>query len=97
MANFVLSFRGHQGRTVSADEEGEWGAWFGEIGGSVADFGHRVGRVRALGDGPADHSALAGYVVINAADLDAAVEVARGCPGLRHGGGVEVGEAVEAG
>jgi hypothetical protein len=97
MANFVLSFRSQQGRTVSADEEAEWGAWFGEIGGSVADFGHRVGRVCALGDAAADHSALAGYVVITATDLEAAVELAKGCPGLRHGGGVEVGEAVEMG
>jgi hypothetical protein len=97
MANFVLSFRGQEGRAVSAGEEAEWGTWFGEIGGSIADFGHRVGRVRALGDGPGDHSALAGYVVIAAADLDAAVELAKGCPGLRHGGGVEVGEALEMG
>jgi hypothetical protein len=97
MANFVLSFRGQQGRTVSAAEEAEWGAWFGEIGGSVADFGHRVGSVRALGDGPTDHSSLAGYVVLTASDLDAAVGVAKGCPGLRHGGGVEIGEAVEMG
>jgi hypothetical protein len=95
MAKFVLSFRGRQGRTVSGDEEAEWGAWFGEIGGSIADFGHRVGRVRALGDGASDKSALAGYVVVTAADLDAAVELANGCPGLRHGGGVEVGEAME--
>jgi hypothetical protein len=95
MAKFVLSFRGQQGRTVSRDEEAEWGAWFGEIGKSVADFGHRVGRVRALGDGASDKSALAGYAVITADDLDAAVELAKGCPGLHHGGGVEVGEAME--
>ena len=97
MAKFVLSFRGRQGPTVSGDEEAECGTWFGEIGGSIADFGHRVGRVRALGDGASDKSALAGYVVITAADLDGAVELANGCPGLRHGGGVEVGEAMEMG
>jgi hypothetical protein len=95
MANFVLSFRARQGRAVGADEEAEWGSWFGEIGSSIADFGHRVGRVRALGDGPGDESALAGYVIVTAPDLDAAVTLAGGCPGLRHGGGVEVGEAVE--
>ena len=94
VANFVLSFRGQEGRTVSADEEAEWGAWFQAIGGSIADFGHRVGRVRALGAGPAAGDALGGYVVVDAADLDAAVALAEGCPGLRHGGGVEVGEAV---
>jgi hypothetical protein len=97
MGNFVLSFRGQQDRTVSSSEEAEWGAWFGKIAESVTDFGHRVGPVRAIGDGPRDHSALGGYVVITASDLDAAVELAKGCPGLDHGGGVEVGETVEMG
>ena len=70
----------------------EWGQWFGELGGTVVDFGNRVGEVEALGlkgDGQ-----LAGYVVIEAADLPAAVAVAKGCPGLNYGGGVEVGSVV---
>jgi hypothetical protein len=33
--------------------------------------------------------------VINADDLDAAVIVAKGCPGLQHGGGVEVGAIID--
>jgi hypothetical protein len=94
MANYVLSFRGQAGRTVSADEEAEWTAWFGKIGGSIADFGHRVSRARTVGDGVRDRSELAGYVVITAPDLDAAVALAEGCPGLRHAGGVEVGEVM---
>jgi hypothetical protein len=96
MSNFVLSFRGQSDRVVSADEESAWAAWFEQIGGSVADFGHRVGRVSALGSASNAPDALAGYVVIEAADLDAAVSIASGCPGLRHGGGVEVGEAMDA-
>ena len=96
MSNFVLSFRGLSDRTVGADEESAWSAWFQQIGGSVADFGHRVGHVSALGSASNAPDALAGYVVIEAADLAAAVSIASGCPGLRHGGGVEVGEAVDA-
>ncbi|HSS09168.1 MAG TPA: hypothetical protein VLL25_04735 [Acidimicrobiales bacterium] len=95
MSNYVLSFRGQKGRTVGADEEAEWGQWFQEIGASIVDSGHRVGRVSALGAGRADGDALAGYVVIAAGDLDAAVSLAKGCPGLRHGAGLEVGEAVD--
>jgi hypothetical protein len=93
MSNFVLSFRGESDRAVEADEESAWAAWFQEIGSSVADFGHRVGRVSALGSAGNARDTLAGYVVIEADDLDAAVSIAQGCPGLRHGGGVEVGEA----
>jgi hypothetical protein len=95
MSSYVLSFRGKADRTVGPDEEAAWGAWFQQIGGSIVDFGHRVGRVSALGTGRADTDALAGYVVVAASDLDEAVALAEGCPGLRHGGGVEVGETVE--
>jgi hypothetical protein len=94
MTNYVLSFRGQTGRSVGADEEAEWTAWFGTIGGSIADFGNRVSRARTIGDGATDRSELAGYVVITAPDLDAAVALAQGCPGLRHAGGVEVGEVM---
>jgi hypothetical protein len=98
MSNYVLSFRGAPDRTVSAGEEAAWGQWFQEIGGSVADFGHRVGRVSSLGSGGTDRSSqsvLTGYVVITAEDLETAVAVAKGCPGLQHGGSVEVGETVD--
>jgi YCII-related domain len=35
---------------------------------------------------------LGGYLLINAADLEAATSLAQGCPFLQAGGGVEVGE-----
>jgi hypothetical protein len=94
MSNYVLSFRGRSDRTPSADEESAWGQWFQEISSTIVDFGHRVGRVSALGNSTRE-DVLAGYVVINADDLDAAVAVAKGCPGLQSGGLVEVGETVD--
>jgi hypothetical protein len=95
MANYVLSFRTQPERSVGPDEEAAWGQWFQEIGVSIADFGHRVGRVSALGAGRGDGDTLGGYVVVTAGDFEEAVALAKGCPGLRHGGGVEVGEVVE--
>jgi hypothetical protein len=96
MSNYVLAFRGQNDRTVTAEEEAAWGAWFKEIGPSIVDPGHRVGRVASLGYASSGKLTLTGYVVVTAADLQQAVALAEGCPGLRSGGGVEVGEFVEA-
>jgi hypothetical protein len=98
MSNYVLSFRGRSDRKISADEEAAWGQWFQEIGNTVVDFGHRVGRVSVVGDAATrddGQEVVRGYIVIRADDLDAAAGTAKGCPGLQHGGRVEVGEAVE--
>jgi len=37
---------------------------------------------------------LTGYVVVDAADINAATTLARGCPGLKFGVSVEVAETV---
>ena len=96
MSNFVLSFRSQPDRNASPAEEAAWGEWFQEIGTKVVEFGNRVGDTSPLGNTPSD-SVLSGYVVVAADDLEAAVSLAKGCPGLQHGGGVEVGTIVEMG
>jgi hypothetical protein len=97
MSSYVLAFRGRADRTTDAGQEAAWGRWFGEVGSRISDFGHRVGRVSALGATGASNGqdVLTGYVVITADDFDEAVAVAKGCPGLQHGGSVEVGEVIE--
>ena len=82
MTSFVISFRSPLDSRPEAAEEAEWQRWFGGLGGTVTDFGHRVGRVRALGSGQSRGDALAGYVVIDADDLDRAVEIARTTDGV---------------
>jgi len=47
-----------------------------------------------LGRGEPGHAVLTGYVVIDAADLDAAAALAAGCPGLASGVDVEVAEVI---
>lgn len=98
MAKYVLAFRGQPDRTPAAGEDEAWGAWFGSLGAAVIDAGHRVGQVRTLpaaGAGDPAAMVLTGYVVITAGDLQAATDLARGCPGLRAGVSVEVGEDAE--
>jgi hypothetical protein len=93
VSSFIFSFRGDKDRTLSADEEAAWGQWFGEIGASIADMGSRVGQTSVVGSGRSAN-VLTGYTVITADDLKAATALAEGCPALRQGGGVEVGELI---
>jgi YCII-related domain len=96
MPNYVLTFRGQPGRTPTAQEEARWPAWFGQIGASIADTGNRVGQARSVGYRGERDDVLGGYIVITAADFDAAVAIAQGCPVLHQGGSLEVGEIVPA-
>ncbi len=93
MSNYVLSFRSKSDQAPDPEQEAAWGRWFGEIGASIVDFGNRVGRATALGE-TAPSTVFAGYMLIKADSYDAAVALAKGCPGLAHGGAVEVGETV---
>jgi hypothetical protein len=97
MSKYVLAFRGQPDRGSVPGEEQAWGAWFTELGRTIVDFGNRVGQVERLdaeqrGD-PAKET-LTGYVVVEAADIEHAVTLARGCPGLLSGVSVEVAETV---
>lgn len=93
MSNYVLVFRVENGRRPDPDQEAAWGKWFGEIGASIVDFGNRVGQATAIPESTTS-TVLGGYMVIKADDHDAAAALAKGCPGLKHGGAVEVGEIV---
>jgi hypothetical protein len=93
MANYVLTFRNSGDHTVTEAEGGAWMEWFQQIGASVVDQGSQVGATNSLGSAPSG-SVVSGYSVISAADLEAATLLAKGCPGLSHGGAVEIGELV---
>ena len=51
MSKYVLSFRSKKDRASNAEQEAAWGQWFEQIGGSVVDWGSRVGRAATLGAG----------------------------------------------
>ena len=101
MPKFVFAY--HGGKMPDTPEEGEaemakWGAWFESMGAAVVDGGNPVGPSKTVSESwVADNGGanpLSGYSLVNADSIDAAVEMAKGCPILKHGT-VEVAEAVE--
>jgi hypothetical protein len=95
MAKFLFSYR--MAKTYvpgRPDAAAAWAAWFQEIRASVTDRGNPVFESASLGD-CGDGTGLGGYSLIIADDLDAALALAKGCPALAAGGGVEVGPITE--
>lgn len=93
MSNFVLAFRSTPDAMATEEEIGDWNAWFQKLNGTVVDQGNRIGEVTLLGEG-AGSNQISGYSVIEASDFSSAVDIAKGCPGLKYGGSVEVGQPV---
>jgi hypothetical protein len=102
MANYVFAYSGGNG--VSADETerkeqyAQWGRWFEELGAAIVDGGAAMGTAKTVGPGGSvsegGSRALTGYSIVSADSLDAAVELAKGCPVLGIGGAVDVYEAI---
>ncbi len=102
MPRFVLVY--HGGSAPKSEAEGRkvmaaWTAWFGTLGKAVVDPGAPLGpssTVRAggvAGDGGANPAS--GYSIIEAADMNGALAMARGCPILSEpDGSVEVAQAM---
>lgn len=103
MAKFMLAY--HGGGMPETPEEGErmmaaWMSWLGGLGEAVADPGNPVGMSKTVhhdkvtDDGGSNP--LSGYSILNAASIEAACEMAKGCPILEGGSGsVEVAEIHE--
>jgi hypothetical protein len=102
MANYLFAYNG--GSTPETEAEGAavmaaWTQWFGSLGQAVVDPGNPFGPSKAVGsNGSATDGAssgLTGYSVLTADSLDAAAELAKGCPVLTAGGNVEVYETLD--
>ena len=101
MAKFVLTYKGGGAGDTPDEQErimGEWMTWFGTLGESLVDGGSPFGQsVEILTDGSVSDRAdseLTGYSIIEAEDIDAATEHARGCPILASGGSIDLYEAI---
>jgi hypothetical protein len=87
MANYLLLYHGG-GRPESADEQAKvmaaWGEWIGRLGPGLVDGGNPTSQAKTV-DGRGTVSAtggdvVTGYSIISADSLDAALELAKGCP-----------------
>jgi len=94
----------HGGKAPESPEEGQkvmaaWMAWYGSLGDAVTDGGGPAGpsfTVSTSGvaaDGGSNP--VSGLTHIEAADMDAACTMAKGCPILEDNGSVEVVEILQ--
>ena len=104
MSTYVFAYHGGSGMPETEQEQADlmaaWGAWFESMGPAVVDGGNPFSQNRTVNpdgsvttDGGANPAT--GYSVVDAADIDAAIELAKGCPTLAAGGTVEVCEAID--
>jgi len=106
MADFMLIFRGGETPGDSPEQMQQhmqkWKAWFEGLSRSGAFKGQGApleeggklvrGSRKAVSDGPFAEAKdlVGGYAIVEAANLAAAVEIARGCPTFEKEGAVEV-------
>jgi hypothetical protein len=102
VANYVLVFKGGGMAETEAEQQAvmaAWGEWYGKLGQAVVDGGNPFGPSKSVAsdgtvsDGAA--SGLTGYAILQADSLDAAGEMAKGCPILSSGGSIEAYEVFE--
>src|SRR5262245_21208497 len=100
MSTYVLVYTGGGGMEQPEEAQQQamavWGAWFGGLGDAVVDGGNPFGPSASVApDKSVSNSASSGhtgYSVLKADSLQAATEMAKGCPVLASGGTVEVYE-----
>ena len=95
MPIFVLTYRNPIGYAPSPESTAAWMAWFDSMREQLVDRGKPVTDRSCLGDCATDRTQLGGYTLISADDLNGALAIAKGCPHLERGGGVEIGQLGE--
>jgi hypothetical protein len=91
----------HGGSQPASKEEGDrvmaaWGDWIGQVGKSMVDVGNPAGSNRTVAANGAVSNGggnpATGYSIIDAPDMDSALNAAKMCPQLKSNGSVEVAE-----
>ena len=101
MEKFMFAFHGGK-MPESPDEAAKimalWGAWMEGLGAAMADPGSIVGAGSIVAPtGVSDDTGadpLSGYMIVQASDKAAAIEIAKGCPIMGNGGFVRVAPLV---
>jgi hypothetical protein len=98
VSKFLVTYHGSQPPADPAQAQqirAAFGAWLSEAGTAVADPGAPLRPGTQVSNGaPTPQVAIGGYTVIEAADIDEAVNVLRSHPFVARGGTLQVDEAV---
>ncbi len=103
MTKYVLTYHGGSGEmptdpAVLEEMMAAWGAWYGSMGDALVDGGNPFSVHTAVGpDGSVIEApaALTGYTVVQTDSMDAAVEIAKGCPVSANGASVQISECLD--
>lgn len=103
MSNYVFAYHGEP-KFESPDEgakyKAKWLAWVGSLGDALVNPGWPLGMPKTVSPTGVSDSVtpmrLTGFSIVKADSMDAALEMAKGCPHLAHGT-IEVAEAMEMG
>lgn len=101
MPQFIFAY--HGGQKPDSPEEGakmmaRWQAWIDDLGDAMVNPGNPVGKSKTVSaGGVADDGGsnpLAGFSVVEADSIDAAIDMAKACPFIEMGS-IEVAEIME--
>src|SRR5262249_25717404 len=95
MAKYVFSFRVPSDYAPHAPTAAEWQGGVPRLGSGVVDAGNAVTDYGSLGEVGGRNSRMVACSVVSAEDMDSALALAKDCPVMRVGGGVEVGPVME--
>jgi len=102
MSEYIIAY--HGGKRPETPEAGaafqaKWKAWIGGLGDAAVNPATPLGKSKLVSaDGVSDDagpSALSGFTIIEADSMDAALEIAKGCPHLDLEGTLEVAEVMK--
>jgi hypothetical protein len=90
MKNYVYIYdnKGDRGNLPMDKILADWNAWFGSLGDKLVDggnpFNEGAKEVTTSGVSAVKGAGLSGYSIVKANSMDEAVEMAKGCPMLKH-------------
>jgi len=100
MSDYVLTYYGEpkfESPEAGAEHMAKWQAWMGGLGDAIVNRGTPMGRSKTVSSGGVSDDArsnrLTGFSIVKAASMDAALDMAKGCPHLEHGT-IDVAEAM---
>jgi hypothetical protein len=103
MPDYVFAYYGEP--KFASPEKGaqhmaKWKAWISGLGAALVNPGSPFGKTKTVSSGAVSDrggsNRLTGYSIVKAGSMDAALEMAKGCPHLEHGT-VDVAEVMEMG
>lgn len=102
MPKFVLAYHGKPdipNKEAGAAHMHAWKKWSADLGAAVIDPGMPVSRSKTITskgvqDGGGSNP-LSGITIIEAATMEAAIAMAKGCPHISGNGSIEVAEALD--